>query len=49
MEDGLMDLVGAKEIPILIEGGHRVIAVQVPTHSLSDDVETVKRAVELVG
>ena len=39
----------SKEIPILIEGGHRVIAVQLPTHSLSDDVETVKLAVELVG
>ena len=39
----------SKEIPILFEGGHRVIAVQLPTHSLSDDVETVKRAVELVG
>ncbi len=39
----------SKEIPILIEGGHRVIAVQLPTHSLSDDVETVKRAVALVG
>ena len=39
----------SKEIPILINGGHRVIAVQLPTHSLSEDVETVKRAVELVG
>ena len=39
----------SKEIPTLIEEGHRVIAVQLPTHSLSDDVETVKRAVELVG
>ena len=38
-----------KEIPILINGGHRVIAVQLPTHSLSEDVETVKRAVELIG
>jgi pimeloyl-ACP methyl ester carboxylesterase len=39
----------SKEIPMLMEGGHRVIAVQLPTHSLSDDIETVKRAVELVG
>ena len=38
----------SKEIPILMDEGHRVIAVQLPTHSLSDDVETVKRAVELV-
>jgi pimeloyl-ACP methyl ester carboxylesterase len=39
----------SKQIPILRDAGHRVIAVQLPTHSLSDDVETVKRAVELVG
>jgi pimeloyl-ACP methyl ester carboxylesterase len=39
----------SKEIPILRAAGHKVIAVQLPTHSLSDDVETVKRAVELVG
>jgi pimeloyl-ACP methyl ester carboxylesterase len=39
----------SKEIPILRDAGQRVIAVQLPTHSLSDDVETVKRAVELVG
>ena len=36
----------SKEIPILIEGGHRVIAGQLPTHSLSDDVETVKRQIK---
>jgi pimeloyl-ACP methyl ester carboxylesterase len=29
--------------------GHKVIAVQLPLHSLSDDVATVKRAVEHVG
>lgn len=33
-------------IPILQESGHRVIAVQLPLHSLSDDVATVKRAID---
>ena len=36
----------SKEIPILTAAGHKVIAVQLPLHSLSDDVATVKRAVE---
>ena len=31
-----------KVIPILQQAGHKVIAVQLPLHSLSDDVETVK-------
>ena len=35
-------------IPILEKAGHRVIAVQLPEHSLSDDVATVKRAIDLV-
>jgi pimeloyl-ACP methyl ester carboxylesterase len=39
----------SKVITILKNAGHRVIAVQLPLHSLSDDVETVKRAVEFVG
>ncbi|HEY9385538.1 MAG TPA: alpha/beta hydrolase [Nitrososphaeraceae archaeon] len=39
----------SKEIPILRDAGHRVIAVQLPTHSLSDDVETVKRAIAHIG
>jgi pimeloyl-ACP methyl ester carboxylesterase len=39
----------SKEIPILTAAGHKVIAVQLPLHSLSDDVATVKRAVEHVG
>src|ERR687892_1879858 len=39
----------SKEIPILRNAGHKVIAVQLPTHSLSEDVETVKRAVEYIG
>jgi pimeloyl-ACP methyl ester carboxylesterase len=39
----------SKVIPLLMDKEHRVIAVQLPTHSLSEDVETVKRAIELVG
>ena len=39
----------SKVISILHEAGHQAIAVQLPLHSLSDDVETVKRAVEFVG
>jgi pimeloyl-ACP methyl ester carboxylesterase len=38
----------SKEIPILKEAGYNVIAVQLPLHSVADDVATVKRAVELV-
>jgi pimeloyl-ACP methyl ester carboxylesterase len=36
-------------IPILEKAGHRVIAVQLPEHSLSDDVATVKRAIDFVN
>src|SRR6476620_2910120 len=36
-------------IPILQKAGHRVIAVQLPEHSLADDVATTKRAIDLVG
>lgn len=39
----------SKEIPILTAAGNKVIAVQLSLHSLSDDVATVKRAVEHVG
>jgi pimeloyl-ACP methyl ester carboxylesterase len=39
----------SKVIPILKNAGHRVIAVQLPNHSLEDDVATVKRAIDLVG
>lgn len=39
----------SKVIPILENAGYRVIAVQLPLHSLADDVATVKRAIELVG
>jgi pimeloyl-ACP methyl ester carboxylesterase len=38
-----------KVIPILANAGHKVIAVQLPLHSLADDVATVKRAIDLVG
>jgi pimeloyl-ACP methyl ester carboxylesterase len=38
-----------KQIPILRNAGHNVIAVQLPTHSLADDVETVKRAISHIG
>jgi pimeloyl-ACP methyl ester carboxylesterase len=39
----------SKVIPILQKAGHRVIAVQLPEHSLADDVATTKRAIGLVG
>jgi pimeloyl-ACP methyl ester carboxylesterase len=39
----------SKVIPILQNAGHRVIAVQLPLHSLADDVATVKRAIDLIG
>ena len=39
----------SKVIPILENAGHRIIAVQLPLHSLADDVATVKRAINLVG
>ena len=39
----------SKVIPILQKTGHRVIAVQLPLHSLADDIATVKRAIDLVG
>jgi pimeloyl-ACP methyl ester carboxylesterase len=39
----------SKEIPILKNAGHKVIAVQLPEHSLADDVDTVKRAIEHIG
>ena len=39
----------SKVIPILLDTGHKVIAVQLPLHSLADDVATVKRAIDLLG
>jgi pimeloyl-ACP methyl ester carboxylesterase len=38
-----------KVIPFLQNAGHKVIAAQLPLHSLADDVATVNRAVDLVG
>lgn len=38
-----------KVIPLLQKAGHRVIAVELPEHSLADDVATAKRAINLVG
>jgi pimeloyl-ACP methyl ester carboxylesterase len=38
-----------KVIPILMNAGHNVKAVQLPLTSLADDIATVKRAVELAG
>jgi pimeloyl-ACP methyl ester carboxylesterase len=39
----------SKEISILQNAGHKVIAVQLPLHSLADDVATVKRAIDHIG
>src|SRR5919205_2089020 len=39
----------SKVISILQNAGHRVIAVQLPLHSLADDVATTKRAIDLAG
>jgi pimeloyl-ACP methyl ester carboxylesterase len=39
----------SKVIPILQAAGHRVIAVQLPLHSLADDVATTKRAIDHIG
>jgi pimeloyl-ACP methyl ester carboxylesterase len=39
----------SKQIPVLRDAGYKVIAAQLPTHSLSDDVETVKRAIAFIG
>jgi pimeloyl-ACP methyl ester carboxylesterase len=39
----------SKVIPILQDAGHKVIAVELPFHSLADDVATVKRAIDLIG
>jgi pimeloyl-ACP methyl ester carboxylesterase len=39
----------SKVIPTLQNAGYQVIAVQLPLHSLSDDVATVKRVIDLAG
>jgi pimeloyl-ACP methyl ester carboxylesterase len=41
--------VWSKVIPTLLEAGHRTIAVQLPLHSLSEDVEITKRAISLLS
>ena len=38
-----------KVITMLKDSGHKVLAVNMPLHNLTDDVATVKRAIELVG
>ena len=38
-----------KQIPVLRDAGHEVIVAQLPTDSLSEDVETVKRAIAHIG
>ena len=38
-----------KQIPILRDAGHKVIAGLLHTQSLSEDVETVKRAINYIG
>lgn len=38
----------SRVIPILKGAGHKIISVQLPLHSLADDVATVKRAIQLV-
>ena len=39
----------SKQIPVLRDAGHKVIAAQLPTQSLSEDVETLKRAISHIG
>src|SRR6476469_6762304 len=39
----------SKVIPILLNAGHKVIAVQLRPHSLADDISTVKRAIDLLA
>jgi pimeloyl-ACP methyl ester carboxylesterase len=39
----------SKVIPVLLNAGHKVIAVQLSLYSLADDVSTVKRAIDLLG
>lgn len=38
-----------KVVPILKKAGHNVRAVQLPLHSLTDDISTVNRAIDLMG
>lgn len=41
--------VWSKVIPILLEAGHRTIAVQLPLNTLVEDVAVTKRAISLLG
>lgn len=41
--------VWSKVIPILTEAGYKVVAAQLPLHSLQNDIDTAKRAVERIG
>ena len=34
---------------ILLDSWHKVVAIQLPQHSLEDDIETVKLAIEYIG
>jgi pimeloyl-ACP methyl ester carboxylesterase len=38
-----------KVIPFLVNSGYKVIATQLPLHSLDGDVDTVERAIEQIG
>jgi pimeloyl-ACP methyl ester carboxylesterase len=38
-----------KVIPFLVNSGYKVIATQLPLHSLGGDVDTVERAIEQIG
>ena len=38
-----------KVITIIKNAGHKVIAVNLPLHNLADDVNTVKRAIDIIG
>ena len=49
MEDGLTDLLGGKVITILKYVGHKVMAVTLRLHNLADDINTVKRAIDIIG
>jgi pimeloyl-ACP methyl ester carboxylesterase len=39
----------SKVIPILRNAGHKVVAVQLPLHSIADDIATVRRAIDQIG
>jgi pimeloyl-ACP methyl ester carboxylesterase len=41
--------VWSKVIPILTEAGYKIVAAQLPLHSLQNDIDTAMRAVERIG